>query len=126
MSGARSAPASAASDPAIAKMRLVVRVASIYLRNGSPVGTDKYPYKLKWMDRLISYARERMRLEEPLVEDREAKDVAEVLDAPRVPGLLALARALVDLQGVELAAVGLTELPDGPVPPFRLVRHVRG
>ena len=45
----------------------VVRVASIYLPNGNPVGTDKYPYKLKWMDRLIAYARERMRLEEPLV-----------------------------------------------------------
>jgi exodeoxyribonuclease-3 len=45
----------------------VVRVASIYLPNGNPVGTDKYPYKLKWMDRLAKYARERLELEEPLV-----------------------------------------------------------
>src|ERR1700687_2220557 len=45
----------------------VVRVASIYLPNGNPVGTDKYPYKLKWMDRLLDYARQRMALEEPLV-----------------------------------------------------------
>ena len=45
----------------------VVRVASIYLPNGNPVGTDKYPYKLKWMDRLLHYARERLTLEEPLV-----------------------------------------------------------
>jgi exodeoxyribonuclease III len=45
----------------------VVRVASIYLPNGNPVGTDKYPYKLKWMDRLLEYARQRMSLEEPLV-----------------------------------------------------------
>lgn len=29
-----------------------VRVASIYLPNGNPVGTDKYPYKLAWMARL--------------------------------------------------------------------------
>jgi exodeoxyribonuclease-3 len=45
----------------------IVRVASIYLPNGNPVGTEKYPYKLKWMDRLLNYARERMKLEEPLV-----------------------------------------------------------
>jgi exodeoxyribonuclease-3 len=45
----------------------VVRVASIYLPNGNPTGTEKYTYKLRWMDRLIKYARERMALEEPLV-----------------------------------------------------------
>ena len=44
-----------------------LRVASIYLPNGNPPDTDKYPYKLKWMDRLFDYARERMTLEEPLV-----------------------------------------------------------
>jgi exodeoxyribonuclease-3 len=44
-----------------------LRVASIYLPNGNPVNTEKYPYKLKWMDRLLAYADERMRLEEPLV-----------------------------------------------------------
>jgi exodeoxyribonuclease-3 len=45
----------------------VVRIASIYLPNGNPVGTDKYQYKLKWMDRLLDYAHQRMALEEPLV-----------------------------------------------------------
>ena len=45
----------------------VVRVASIYLPNGNPPETDKYSYKIKWMDRLIDYARERIALEEPLV-----------------------------------------------------------
>jgi exodeoxyribonuclease-3 len=45
----------------------VVRVASLYLPNGNPVGTEKYPYKLKWMDRLLRYAQERLALEEPLV-----------------------------------------------------------
>ncbi len=29
-----------------------VRVASIYLPNGNPVDSEKYPYKLAWMDRL--------------------------------------------------------------------------
>jgi exodeoxyribonuclease-3 len=45
----------------------VLRVASIYLPNGNPPGTDKYSYKLKWMDRLFKYAHERLQLEEPLV-----------------------------------------------------------
>jgi exodeoxyribonuclease-3 len=45
----------------------VVRVASIYLPNGNPVGTEKYTYKLAWMDRLISHTRDLLCLEEPLV-----------------------------------------------------------
>lgn len=36
----------------------VVRVASIYLPNGNPVDSEKYPYKLAWMDRLIRHARD--------------------------------------------------------------------
>jgi len=35
-----------------------VRVASIYLPNGNPVGTDKYDYKLAWMRRLTARARD--------------------------------------------------------------------
>ena len=44
-----------------------LRVASIYLPNGNPPNTDKYQYKLNWMDRLVHYSRERLKLEEPLV-----------------------------------------------------------
>ena len=44
-----------------------VRVASIYLPNGNPVGTDKYPYKLGFMDRLIVHARGLLAREEPMV-----------------------------------------------------------
>jgi len=44
-----------------------VHIASIYLPNGNPPETDKYLYKLRWMDRLLDYADARMRLEEPLV-----------------------------------------------------------
>jgi exodeoxyribonuclease-3 len=44
-----------------------LRVASIYLPNGNPIGTDKYTYKIKWMERLIKYAHERLQLEEPFV-----------------------------------------------------------
>ncbi|KLK89517.1 exodeoxyribonuclease III [Microvirga vignae] len=45
----------------------VVRVASIYLPNGNPIGTPKFDYKLAWMDRLIAHARRLHGLEEPLV-----------------------------------------------------------
>jgi exodeoxyribonuclease-3 len=45
----------------------VVRVASIYLPNGNPPATEKYTYKIKWMDRLIDYARQRLTLEEPFI-----------------------------------------------------------
>ena len=45
----------------------VVRVASIYLPNGNPIGTEKFDYKLAWMRRLEAHARDLLALEEPLV-----------------------------------------------------------
>jgi exodeoxyribonuclease-3 len=45
----------------------IVRVASLYLPNGNPPNTDKYTYKLAWMERLIAHARELLALEEPFV-----------------------------------------------------------
>jgi exodeoxyribonuclease-3 len=45
----------------------VVRIACLYLPNGNPPDTDKYPYKLKWMDRLAEYASEHLRAEERFV-----------------------------------------------------------
>jgi len=44
-----------------------VRVASIYLPNGNPVDTDKFPYKLAWMKRLAARARELLAGEMPVV-----------------------------------------------------------
>jgi exodeoxyribonuclease-3 len=44
-----------------------VRVASIYLPNGNPIGTPKFDYKLAWMDRLRAHAKSLLALEEPLV-----------------------------------------------------------
>ena len=45
----------------------VVRVASIYLPNGNPVESDKYAYKLGFMDRLLAHAAQLIATEEPLV-----------------------------------------------------------
>ncbi len=44
-----------------------IRVASIYLPNGNPVDTDKYPYKLKWMERLRRHAEKMLAKEEAFV-----------------------------------------------------------
>lgn len=44
-----------------------VRVASIYLPNGNPIGTDKFGYKLAWMERLRRHAAELLTFEERLV-----------------------------------------------------------
>jgi exodeoxyribonuclease-3 len=54
-------------EAVVSTPRGVLRVASIYLPNGNPPATDKYTYKIKWMDRLLHYAQERLALEEPLV-----------------------------------------------------------
>ena len=45
----------------------VLRVVSLYLPNGNPVDSEKYPYKLSWMARLEAWARERLELEEPFI-----------------------------------------------------------
>jgi exodeoxyribonuclease-3 len=44
-----------------------VVVASIYLPNGNPVGTEKFAYKLAWMDRLRAHAAELLIEEKPVV-----------------------------------------------------------
>ncbi len=58
-----------------------LRVASIYLPNGNPPATEKYDYKIAWMKRLSAYARERLRLEEPLVMAGDYNVIPTALDA---------------------------------------------
>lgn len=85
----------------------VVRVASIYLPNGNPIGTEKFTYKLGWMDRLRAHATRLLELEEALVlagdyniipEPRDAKDPkAWTNDALFQPESRAKFRALLNL-----------------------------
>ena len=44
-----------------------LRVASIYLPNGNPIDTEKFPYKLGWMDRLHTHVEASLALEETIV-----------------------------------------------------------
>src|SRR6202789_1619867 len=43
-----------------------IRVGCIYLPNGNPIGTEKFAYKLAWMDRLNRHAQTLLAFEEPL------------------------------------------------------------
>ena len=47
--------------------RGVVRIACLYLPNGNPIGTDKFAYKLDWMDRLTARAGELLADEEAFI-----------------------------------------------------------
>ena len=44
-----------------------IRVASIYLPNGNPVDSEKFPYKLNWMKHLTAHARKLLASEETVV-----------------------------------------------------------
>jgi len=88
-----------------------VRVASIYLPNGNPVDTEKFAYKLAWLDRLHAHAQALLEAEETFVlggdynvcpEDRDCYDpIAFANDALCRPESRGRFRALVYL--------GLTE-----------------
>lgn len=62
-----------------------IRFINIYLPNGNPVGTEKFTYKLRWMDRLHDRIRELREAQEDFViagdfnvipEDRDCHDPA--------------------------------------------------
>jgi exodeoxyribonuclease-3 len=44
-----------------------VIVASLYLPNGNPVGTEKFDYKIRWFERLAAHAQELLQDERPVV-----------------------------------------------------------
>ena len=88
-----------------------VRVASIYLPNGNPIGSDKFAYKLRWFERLRAHAAELLKLEEVMVlagdynvipDDQDTKNPADwVTDALFTPEARGAWRAL--------KAIGLTD-----------------
>ena len=57
-----------------------VRVASIYLPNGNPIGTDKFGYKLAWMGRLRIHAAALLELDEPVVLGGDYNVIPEAID----------------------------------------------
>jgi len=60
-----------------------LRIASIYAPNGNPIGTEKFTYKLSWLERLRAHAKDILANEEPVAligdyniipEDRDCYD----------------------------------------------------
>ena len=60
-----------------------LKVASIYLPNGNPIGTEKFAYKLAWMQRLAQHARSLLAQEMPLVLAGDFNVIPEPADAKR-------------------------------------------
>lgn len=58
-----------------------IRVASLYLPNGNPIGTDKFAYKLSWMERLGRHARAMLAREEAFVLAGDFNVIPEPIDA---------------------------------------------
>ena len=51
-------------EVAVSTGERAVRVSSIYAPNGNPIESDKFNYKLSWMDRLRAHARRLLAYEE--------------------------------------------------------------
>lgn len=91
--------------------RTICRVGCLYLPNGNPVDTEKYPYKLAWMDRLIAHAKLQLTLEEPFVLAGDYNVIPQARDAAR-PGQWtedALFRLETQEKFRELTALGFTD-----------------
>jgi len=61
----------------------IVKVASIYAPNGNPVATEKFPYKLDWLQRLHAHFRELLAEEIPFVMAGDYNIIPEPIDAKR-------------------------------------------
>ncbi len=61
----------------------IVKVASIYAPNGNPVATEKFPYKLAWLQRLHAHFRDLLAEEIPFVMAGDYNIIPEPIDAKR-------------------------------------------
>ena len=57
-----------------------IRVVNIYLPNGNPVGTDKFAYKLAWMERLKSQMKKWLKNEVPTLIGGDFNVIPEDID----------------------------------------------
>jgi exodeoxyribonuclease-3 len=88
-----------------------VRVASAYMPNGNPIGTEKFDYKLRWLARVEDWARAELGQEEPLVIGGDFNIIPEPVDAknPEVWVTDALFQPESRAAFRRLAALGLTD-----------------
>jgi exodeoxyribonuclease-3 len=53
-------------EAVVAGAKGTLRIASIYAPNGNPIDTEKFPYKLSWLERLHAHAKDLLANEEPV------------------------------------------------------------
>ncbi len=89
----------------------VVRIASAYMPNGNPIGTDKFTYKLAWLKRLEDWARAELAQEEPLLIAGDFNIIPEPIDAKNPEVWVSDALYQPETRAVfrRLAALGLTD-----------------
>ncbi|WP_455475206.1 exodeoxyribonuclease III [Bartonella sp. B17] len=58
-----------------------IRIASLYLPNGNPINSEKYLYKIEWMERLYAHAKSLLAYEEPLILAGDYNVIPTPLDA---------------------------------------------
>ena len=66
---------------ALVESPVPVRIGGLYLPNGNPIGTEKFAYKLRWMERLRAHAAALLKWEEPLVLTGDFNVIPEPEDA---------------------------------------------
>jgi exodeoxyribonuclease-3 len=88
-----------------------IRVASCYMPNGNPIGTDKFSYKLAWHRRLEDWARAELAHEGPLVIAGDFNIIPERIDAKNPDAWLTDALFQPEARAAfrRLAALGLTD-----------------
>tara|TARA_B110000495_G_C22917934_1_gene536230 strand:+ start:202 stop:978 length:777 start_codon:yes stop_codon:yes gene_type:complete len=58
-----------------------VELINIYIPNGNPVDTDKYNYKINWLDLLIKYLKKKIKLNQTMIIAGDFNIIPENIDA---------------------------------------------
>lgn len=70
-------------EASVAVGSVMVRICGLYLPNGNPIGTDKFDYKLAWMQRLELRARDLLAADEAFLMAGDFNVIPEACDAAR-------------------------------------------
>jgi exodeoxyribonuclease-3 len=89
----------------------IARVASAYMPNGNPISSDKFVYKLAWLERLTDWARAELEREEPLLIAGDYNVIPAPIDAKYPDAWVADALYTPEARAAfrKLSALGLTD-----------------
>lgn len=95
----------------VGKDKAALRVACLYLPNGNPIGTEKFEYKLGWMERLRKRAKTLLEKEESFILAGDFNVIPDARDAKNPSAWVndALFQPQTRAKFRELLALGLTD-----------------